>query len=108
MLGQDQPSMSVLMELLPTKEQQIELMPCNDGTAVWESFRELDEAIVKSLREAAGGCPACMMAALRQRGLPVHTAQGFDFSTMCKSIWADINAAEYEKEMERERYALYY
>lgn len=37
------------------------------------------EAVIPALREAAGGCPACMLAAIRQSGIPVPSIEGFDF-----------------------------
>lgn len=37
------------------------------------------DAALPKLREAAGGCPACMLAAIRQAGIPVPAVQNFDF-----------------------------
>jgi hypothetical protein len=37
------------------------------------------DAAIPKLREAAGDCPACMLAAIRQAGIPVPAIQSFDF-----------------------------
>ena len=50
-------------------------------------------AAVKELRELCDGCPACIMAALRQKGIPVPLATEFDFTKEMKSLWDDINDA---------------
>lgn len=43
------------------------------------------------LRTAAGGCPACMLAAIRQGGKAAHW--DFDFTEEAKSFWQDVNSA---------------
>lgn len=92
-LGQKQPELSLLLAILPSKdEQRME----EEGGLV--HFKNVPEEVIKKLREAAGGCPACMLAALRQRGLPVPTAEAFNFTEECKSVWADINEAAYHRD----------
>lgn len=56
---------------------------------------EVANALVE-LRKAYNDCPACIMAALRQAGIPVHCAKGFDFKKEMQSIWDDINNAKLE------------
>lgn len=54
---------------------------------------ELDHGMDK-LRQLTA-CPACIMAALRQRGIPVPAvAHKFEFSKEMKDIWAAINEAQ--------------
>jgi hypothetical protein len=48
-------------------------------------------AILPSFRLAAGGCPACMMAALRLAKIPVPMVEGFSFTEEMKEIWVGIN-----------------
>lgn len=57
----------------------------------------LEEAGVKALRELAGQCPVCMLAALRQSD--VYARSGFDMKKELASLWADHN----EEQMARER-----
>lgn len=48
-------------------------------------------AILPAFRLAAGGCPACMMAALRLAKIPVPMVEGFSFTEEMKEIWTGIN-----------------
>ena len=54
----------------------------------WEAARPLPPA----LREATGGCPACILAALRQALVPVGAASDFDYKAEMASLWNDVNA----------------
>lgn len=98
LLGQKQPKLEDLMALLPNVEEQRRTQPGFDHGPDTYYFDEIPEETVKRLREAAGHCPACMMAAIRQRGLPVTTAESFKFKDELREIWNEINAANMEKE----------
>ena len=66
-----------------------------------------DESGVKKLRELCEGCPACMLAAIRQSKLqqeeiPCDDGYGsynfhveFDYQQAKKEFWADVNDANY-------------
>ena len=43
------------------------------------------------LKEAAGNCPACMMAALRQKKIPVPMVEGFCFKEEMEKIFSSKN-----------------
>jgi hypothetical protein len=65
-----------------------------------------DEAGVVALREAAGGCPACMLAAVRQSGLqhgPDEEGPGFSvpwkFSEEKDAWWREQNERDLVEEM---------
>jgi hypothetical protein len=107
LLEQGQPDLDALMGLLPTVEQQKRTRYSEDGRHSWDQFEDIPEEAVKALREAAGKCPACMMAAIRQRGLPVTTAESFNFTEECKAIWAEINNKAYEEEVRAYQYGGY-
>lgn len=47
--------------------------------------------VLSTLRAAAGGCPACILAAIRQRGIPVPMVEKFSFTDEMKEIWNGIN-----------------
>jgi len=49
------------------------------------------EEFMPAFRLAAGNCPACMMAALRIKKIPVPMADGFDFKSEMSSIFSDRN-----------------
>lgn len=91
LIPQEQPNLESLVALLPTVEQQKEVVRADGGYQSFDSFQPIPSSVVDALRDAAGGCPACMLAAIRQRGLPVATAIGFDFTADCKEIWSDVN-----------------
>ena len=46
------------------------------------------------LRGLAGGCPACMMAAFRQAGIPLWTATGFNYRDEMQSILDSLKGQE--------------
>lgn len=53
-----------------------------DESQLYNLHGELQRQIavaLPTLREAADGCPACMLAAIRQAGVPVPLVDGFDF-----------------------------
>lgn len=44
------------------------------------------------LREATDNCPACILAALRQKGITVPMVEGFDFTAEMKRVFAEHKA----------------
>ena len=83
-------SLPELMSLLP------EYVECNSENT-WEEGKLAQASIelaVGELRNATGDCPACMMAALRQKGIPVPSIEGFNFTREMKQIFSDINDAK--------------
>lgn len=81
-----------LMALLPDPKDYKhygELIVFDKATG--ESFGKVVNSHLTELRQATGNCPACIMAALRQKGIPVPVATDFDFTTEMKAIWDDIN-----------------
>ena len=91
LLEEQQPKLADLIAILPNpKEYEHE-------DAVYECFfykglEEAVDAVLPKLREACNNCPACIMAALRQKGIPVPVATNFHFKEECQSIWNDFNA----------------
>lgn len=70
-----------------------------------KTIRELTEAAkfgLESLRNVASGCPACMLAAIRQTtndGLTdahIEALQEFDFRKECEAAWAEFKDRESE------------
>lgn len=55
------------------------------------SFCDALRAATPALREATDNCPACIMAAIRQAGIPVPLVE-FDFKSEMQNIFDDINA----------------
>lgn len=70
----------------------------NGGIEETEHYKltEAMKAILPAFREASGNCPACMLAAMRLKKVPVPMVEGFDFKAEMKSIFDDINDAREE------------
>ena len=56
-----------------------------------DGLTETVNSALPLLREVSGDCPACIMAALRQKGIPVLMATDFSFTKEMKEIWDNIN-----------------
>jgi len=64
------------------------------GRAYW-NLKPAVEAVMPKLRELTNNCPACIMAVLRQKGIPVLCAESFNFKEECKSIFYDNNPSNF-------------
>ena len=87
MLEEEQPTMAALLE------------PFAGIKAVEDEYGNLcfDEAALDAglaqARKVSNNCPACIMAAIRQSGIPVPAVSGFSFTEEMRSSWADFNLA---------------
>ena len=107
-LDQKQSNLAELLALLPNPENYKEKELVDDG---WISFVGLEKVVKEALpklREITGSCPACIMAALRQKGIPVPLAKDFDFKKECREIWDEFNAARQEESHQDENSLGYY
>jgi hypothetical protein len=58
---------------------------------------ESPEVAIKNLREVSGGCPACMLAAIRQSGLSMYVfSEVFIYSEEMEKAMANVRHAENE------------
>ena len=90
MLKQEQPELAGLMALLPNPKEFLR----DDDWGIGMSYVGLEEAVeaaMPALREAVGLCPTCIMAALRQKGIPATMAHGLKVKEELEAIWRDIN-----------------
>ena len=77
-----------------------------DGWMTNEPFDVLDDAKIKpvidaampALRELTENCPVCIMAAFRQRKIPLPLVESFDFKQEMKDMWDGINESKQERE----------
>jgi hypothetical protein len=113
-----QADMAAMLAILPDPAQFMVTLPAEyvmgDTTDEWlcirqESTHISDEAIkpalalaMPKLRELANECPVCILAALRQKGIPVPIVDGFNFKEELAEFWSGFNDAQEE----RERYYL--
>lgn len=93
----EQPKMVDLLALLPNPDMSCEYI--GDGQ-VYKSFSTVFQNKVQQtmpeLRKATNDCPACIMAALRQKGIPVRLADGFNFTKEGQAIWDEFNTSKAE------------
>ena len=84
---------SELIALLPDPEEHWNEShnPYQDHTYYSSSLKDATHAALPALREATEECPACIMAAIRQAGIPVPMVTNFDFKKEMDSLWPYIN-----------------
>lgn len=63
-----------------------------------EGLREAVHAVLPKLRELTEDCPACILAALRQRGIPVPVVTDFKWSDEFKAAQERMHAHRDEQE----------
>lgn len=92
-----------LLGSAPDLQELIRMLPdptaYNSNTTIAHSGEESEHSklvaqldqIYPAFREVAQGCPACMMAALRQKKIPVPMMESFDFKKEMSSIFSEIN-----------------
>ena len=89
-VGFERISVADMVALLPSKDALIKHDQHGAG-GYFADDQGLLKASLPALRKAAGGCPACILSALRQSKIPVPLAEDFNFSMEMKQIWSDIN-----------------
>lgn len=79
-----------------------ELIALTRKLATWHSadpegpdYGSLDAEAMKALREAAGNCPACILAAFRQSDCG---SSEFQFKSELLKLWAEVNEAKADGE----------
>ena len=88
LLEQEQPTMAALLEPFTG----IEAMEDQYGNL---SFDEAALGVaLTQVRNVSNNCPACIMAAIRQSGIPVPVVSGFNFTEEMRSVWASFNDAQ--------------
>lgn len=84
--------MAMLVSMLPDPS---EFLATNWGDVMVAAQEKLvlDLAIaMPKLREEVENCPACILAALRQKKIPVPMVDGFDFKKEMQAIFSDLNS----------------
>ena len=89
--------MCAIMQTAYDNEPQVEmgkLLACLDDVHYDETQSVFAMLNISKLKETAQNCPACIMAALRQAGIPVSAAKDFNYKEMGESIFGDIRQAQ--------------
>ena len=97
-LDQHQPDLAMLVSLLPNPEKyrQVETMMGFDSVS-FPGLSVAFESVLPKLRDSAGECPVCILAAIRQAGLGGYLdSNSFDYKKEVAEVWKDINAERVE------------
>ncbi len=87
-----QPSLEKMKALLPDPEKYMEAgIDAYDWISYDSKFSVAVAEALPKLRDEADNCPACIMAALRQKGVPIPVAREFQFTDECKAWWNNFN-----------------
>lgn len=97
LLKVEQQPTETLLALLPEPES---LWSDGGGEAFGFIYTENLQTAMKKLREVTEDCPACILAALRQKGIPVALINDFNFTAECEAVWAEINRENYERSVQ--------
>lgn len=104
-----QADMAAMLALLPDPAAFMKTFP-ESREWVWDCWETtpgrtaLDDEAIKAqivialpkLRALTNNCPVCIMAAFRQKQIPLPLVEDFSFTKEMESIWADINAEREE------------
>ena len=89
MFDLEQRKMSDLLKILPTPV----IIEDDEMGLTLINVKEIESAMEK-LRSVNDNCPACLLATIRQMGIPVPAVSSFNFTEECKSAWACLNEAQ--------------
>lgn len=95
-MGEESAKIDILLNILPNPEPYKK--PDEFGWFEWPGLAADVEKAMPELREKTQGCPACILAALRQKGIPVPLVTSFDYKKESAERLHDINEAAYEAE----------
>ncbi len=98
-MGQGPIKLQELIAVLPNAEEyKVREFDPITGADMGISFRGLEdavEAVWPEVRRRAQECPACLMAAVRQRGIPVPLTP-LNFTKESEAIWSEFNQRQIE------------
>jgi len=89
-------SVRKLTSLLPNPNDY--LIKTEWGDEFHANFDKALKPALEALRSKADNCPACILAAIRQAGIPGPAVRDFNFTAECKTFWNDINPSDHTGE----------
>lgn len=92
-----QQPITALMALLPDPQEYAEETDFG-GVTYRPGFAAVLANGLRALRESTSNCPACVLAALRQSGIPSYLTTDFDFKKEAADFWAKLNAERQDDE----------
>ena len=97
LIEETQPDLVPALELLPEPSDFTTVRSDSDGCGEWVSYDGLGEAanlVMPQLRDMLNNCPACILAALRQGGIPVPCVDGFNYKSESKDFFDGVNQSQ--------------
>jgi hypothetical protein len=90
---EDYPDLQKMIAIISCSVE--DCIPCIDSQfeELWFKDGFTEESVLKELHEISS-CPACILAAIRQSGVPPYLFGSFDFKKEKDQLWADINDAK--------------
>lgn len=92
-LGVTQLPITDLMAILPDPSEYAYEDEWGSG-GYRENLFIATDTVMPRLREITSECPMCIMAALRQKGIPVIAVRGFDYKNEIAGAWNKIREEE--------------
>lgn len=89
---EDKKPLADLIAMLPDPTEFLASSCWSERDSPYTKLTEEIDAVIPAFRAAAGHCPACMLAAIRQKKIYVSMVSGFDFKGEMQSIFNDINS----------------
>ncbi len=89
LVGGIQKPIKDLISIMPSPTEE-DANQCGEGCMFGDENTERINGAIEKLRDATDGCPACMLATLRQWG--VCSNNSFDYKKEMKSLFDEINA----------------
>ena len=85
-----------MLDLLPDPARFMKVIPAGDFSPEMtvlndEAIKPLIAAALPALRELCENCPMCLMAAFRQKKIPVPMVEGFNYKAELAEMWTDIH-----------------
>ena len=92
--GTPQPLESLIRLWQDAEEERYHAAPGKGYDFLTELLTNEANAVLPQVRDAANNCPACILASIRQAGIPVPMVTGFDWTNEMKAVWDEFNAAK--------------
>jgi len=86
---QEGTDLAALVAMLPDPTEFLNANLFSGSDNEYTRFSQAMKDCLPSFRQAANNCPACMMAALRLKKIPVPMVDGFDFKLEMQAILDD-------------------
>jgi len=85
-----QAKMETLLSILPDPEMYRKTETFS-GFQIFTGLEEAIEKVIPDLGRLTGDCPTCILAALRQKKIPILPIKCFDYPKECAAFFKDMN-----------------